>query len=146
MGAIDGVRLLLSGAEVAARRSEENVSKIPRLVEEHGGQTVFVNGLRIAAVEFEAAVAGIFSLYEARMQSPFPKGPFFNQLVVHLVNKDQHLLAAQVHHYYLAMNVLKHGLGFSYEELKKVPNLPFVMKQPEEFFSMRVIQLNRKAS
>jgi len=34
----------------------------------------------------------------------------------------------------LAVNVLKHGQGSSYEELLKTPNLPFTIKQPGDFF------------
>lgn len=134
MGATDGVQLLLSAAEVAARRSEESVSEILSLMDEHGGQTVFVNGLRMVTVQIEVAVVGVFSLFEARMQDHFPKGSFFKQLRLHLINEGQLELAAQVHHYYLAVNVLKHGLGSSYEELKKVPNLPFGIKHSRESF------------
>lgn len=134
MGAIDGVPLLLAAAEATARRSEESVSDILRRMREHGGQTVFVNGLRMTTVEIEIAVVGVFSLFEARMQPNFPKGPFFKQLRTHLIAADQPELAAQIHHYYLAVNVLKHGRGSSYDELRQIPNLPFVMKQPEDAF------------
>lgn len=134
MGAVDGVPLLLAAAEVTARRSKENVSEILRLMHEVGGQTVFVNGLRITTVEIEVAVVGVFSLFEARMQPNFPKGPFFKQLRTHLINAGQPALADQVHHYYLAVNVLKHGRGPSYEELREVTNLPFVIKQLEDIF------------
>ena len=134
MGAIDSVPLLLAAAERTARRYEESVSEILKLMHENGGQTVFVNGLRMATVEIEVTIVGVFSLFEARMQPNFPKGPFFKQLQKHLIEVGQPKLADQVHYYYLAVNVLKHGRGSSYEELRKVPNLPFVLKQPEDIF------------
>lgn len=145
MGAIDSVPLLLAAAERTARRFEESVSEILKLMHENGGQTVFVNGLRMATVEIEVTVVGVFSLFEARMQPNFPRGSFFKQLRKHLIEAGQSELADQVHYYYLAVNVLKHGRGSSYEELRKVPNLPFVLKQPEDIFSMRVISQNLKA-
>lgn len=135
MAAIDGVPLLLRAAEVAARRSEKSVSEILSLMDQHdGGQTVFVNSLRMATVEIEVAVVGVFSLFEARMQAHFPKGPFFQRLRSHLINEYQLELATKVHHYYLAVNVLKHGLGSSYEELLNEPNLPFSIRQIGENF------------
>jgi hypothetical protein len=134
MGAIDGVPLLLSAAEVTARKFDESVSKLHKLMHEQGGQTVFVNGLRMATVQIEVAVVGVFSLFEARMQSQFPKGPFFKQLKEHLIELEQPELATSIWHYYLAVNVLKHGPGSSYEELRKIPNLPFPIKQLGDVF------------
>lgn len=134
MGAIDGVSLLLSAAEVTAQRFDESVSELHKLVNEHGGQTVFVNSLLMATVQIEISVVGVFSLFEARMQHKFPNGPFFKKLRVHLIELGQAELATDVWYYYLAVNVLKHGSGSSYEELCKIPDLPFSIKQPGEFF------------
>lgn len=134
MGAIDGVPLLLSAAEVTAQRFDESVSELLKLMKEEGGQTVFVSGLRMATVQVEISVVGVFSLFEARMQHKFPNGPFFKQLRVHLIEMGQDQLATNVWHYYLAVNVLKHGPGSSYKELCKSPDLPFIIKQPGEFF------------
>lgn len=134
MGAIDGVPLLLSAAEVTARRFAERVSELHKLMDEQGGQTVFVNGLRMATVQIEVAVVGVFSLFEARMQHKFPKGPFFKKLRAHLIDLGQAQLATDVWHCYLAVNVLKHGTGQSYEELCETPDLAFSIKQPGDFF------------
>lgn len=134
MGAIDGVPLLLSAAEVTAQRFDESVSELHKLMDEQGGQTVFVNGLRLATVQIEISVVGIFSLFEARMQTKFPNGPFFKNLRAHLVDLGQAQLATDVWQYYLAVNVLKHGQGPSYNELCKTPGLPFSIKLPEEAF------------
>ncbi|MBL3576314.1 hypothetical protein JMK10_00355 [Rhodovulum sulfidophilum] len=134
MGAIDGMPLLLSAAELTAQRFGESVSELHTLMNQQGGQTVFVNGLRMATVQIEFSVVGVFSLFEARMQHKFPNGSFFKQLRVHLIEAGQNQLATDVWHYYLAVNVLKHGAGQSYKELCKSPDLPFMIKKPGELF------------
>lgn len=134
MSAIDGVPLLLSVAEVTAQKFNESVSELHKLMNVQGGQTVYVNGLRMATVQIEISVVGVFSLFEARMQHKFPNGSFFKQLRVHLSEMGQDQLATDVWHYYLAVNVLKHGSGSSYKELCKSPDLPFIIKQPGDFF------------
>jgi len=133
-GAMDGVPLLLAAAETTARKAEEQISEIVRLMDEQGGQTVFVNSLRVTTVQIEVAAVGIFSLFEARMQHHMPRGSFFRQFRERLIAADQPDLADRLHHYYLAVNVLKHGRGMSYEELLATPNLPFAIKQPEDAF------------
>lgn len=134
MGAIDGMPLLLSAAEVRARQCNEHVTELHELMDQHGGQTVFVNGLRMATVQIEIAAVGVFSLFEARMQHYFQKGSFFKLLKKHLIDRGQPELADDIWHYYLAVNVLKHGRGPSYEELRKAPDLPFDIKQPDDSF------------
>ncbi|MCZ0813750.1 MAG: hypothetical protein ACQEVT_04980 [Pseudomonadota bacterium] len=134
MGAIEGVPLLLSAAEAKARKFDEDISELHKLMDEQGGQTVFVNGLRVAVIQMEMAAVGVFSLFEARMQPYFPNGPFFKSLRTHLFDADQPDLANDVWNYYLAVNVLKHGQGTSYEELIKSPELPFIIKRPDSFF------------
>ena len=61
------------------------------------------------------------------MQSNFPKGAFFRELRVHLVDAGQPELADQIHQHYLAINVPKHWRSSSYEELGTVLNLPFAI-------------------
>lgn len=134
MGAIQGLPLLLTAAELAAQRFDESVSELHKLMEEQGGQTVFVNGLRIATVQIEVAVVGVFSLFEARMQHHVPNGSFFTGVRNQLIDSGNPNLAQDLWHYYLAVNVLKHGLGPSYNELCESTGLPFEVKQPDEHF------------
>lgn len=134
MGAIVGVPLLLAAAKATERNFHAAVSEIIGLMEQHGGQTDLVNGLRLATVQIEVAAIGVFSLFEARMQPCIPKGPFFKQLKALLIEKGQEKLANNVWHYYLAVNVLKHGKGQSYKELCNETHLPFEIKKPDGFF------------
>ena len=133
MGAIDGVPLLLTAAEVIVRNAEERFSETCKLLED-GAQTTFVNNLRVVTVEIEVAAVGILSLFEARMQHHLPDGSFFTKLRERLATDGQLDLANKLHQYYLAVNVLKHGRGTSYNRLRKIPNLSFVVKGPEDAF------------
>ncbi len=86
MGAIDGIPLLLTVAEETARKTDEQFSKLSRLTDQQQQRATFVNNLRIATVEIEVAVVGVFSLFEARMQHHFPKGSFYRQLRKRLID------------------------------------------------------------
>jgi hypothetical protein len=52
------------------------------------------------------------------MQHHFKRGPFARKLRALLLGAGQADLADRVHQYYLAVNVLKHGTGASYRELR----------------------------
>ena len=129
MGAIDGVPLLIRAAEVTARKFYESVSELHNLTDEQSGQTVFVNQLRLATIQIEIAAVGVFSLFEARIQPHFQDGPVFEALRAHLNKEGQSELANDVEYYHLAVNVLKHGMGSSYNKLLEAPNLPFAIKK-----------------
>ena len=80
----------------------------------------------------ELEAVDIFSLFEARMQHHFKRGPFSRKLKSLLLESQQTDLADKFYQYYLAMNVLKHGKGASYRELLNVPNSLFVVKSNED--------------
>ena len=70
----------------------------------------------------EAAAVDIFSLFEARQQQHFKRGPFSRKLKALLLDAGERDLADRVHTFYLAINVLKHGKGASHRELLNSPN------------------------
>ena len=134
MGVMDGVPILLASARLTAQRFDERVSKLHDLINVNGAQTGLVNDLKMAVLELEIAVVGVFSLFEARMQHKLHTGSFYKQLKSHLVAAGQHQLARDIWHYYLAVNVLKHGLGASYQELCQSTDLPFTIKDTRSNF------------
>ena len=79
----------------------------------------------------EATTIDILSLFTARMQHHFARGPFSKELRKRLIAADQTELADTAYQYFLAANVLKHGTGASYHELRKMKPLPFGVKQPD---------------
>ncbi len=69
----------------------------------------------------------IFSVFEARMQHHFRRGPFSRKLKALLVESGEAELADAVYQYYLGVNVLKHGKGASHRELLKLSDTRFVV-------------------
>ncbi|WP_260007099.1 hypothetical protein [Leisingera sp. M527] len=83
--------------------------------------------LRAATAALEAAAVDIFTLFEARMQHHFRRGPFSRKLTSLLSQSGETGLAERVHQYYLVINVLKHGKGASYRELLNAPASKFAV-------------------
>ena len=80
--------------------------------------------------EIEAEIFDLISTFEARLQYNFKRGPFFKKLRALLVENGNTTLADSVHHYAQAVNILKHGTGASYRELKSANDLPFKLHIP----------------
>lgn len=88
-----------------------------------------LNDLRAASTAIELLAVDIFAVFEARMQHHFKRGPFSRKLKALLTGAGQPDLAYKIYHYYLAVNVLKHGTGASHRELlKSQPD--FLIVQP----------------
>ncbi len=79
---------------------------------------------RVAAVAVD-----LFTLFEARMQHHFKRGPFSRKLKALLLEAGKLGLADRVYQYYLAVNVLKHGKGASHRELLTIAAPLFVVNQ-----------------
>ena len=122
---------LVAAAQANAKTSENRISEILKLMDGQNGSGAQVEELRAATVSLELAAVDIFSLFEARMQHHFKRGPFSRKLKSLLLAAEQTDLADRVHQYYLAINVLKHGKGASYRELLNAPSTLFVVKSTE---------------
>ena len=123
---------LVKSAQVNAKISEARISDILKRMEGQNRSDAKVEELRAAIVLLELEAVDIFSLFEARMQHHFKRGPFSRKLKSLLLESQQTDLADKFYQYYLAMNVLKHGRGASYRELLNVPNSLFVVKSNED--------------
>lgn len=123
---------LVKSAQVNAKISEARISDILKFMEGKNGSDAKVEELRAAIVLLELEAVDIFSLFEARMQHHFKRGPFSRKLKSLLLESQQTDLADKFYQYYLAINVLKHGKGASYRELLNVPNSLFVVKSNED--------------
>jgi len=129
MGASQNLLELVAEARANAKTSEDRISEIM------DGQNISdtqAEDLRTAIVSLELASVDIFTLFEARMQHHFRRGPFSRKLKSLLLATDQVDLAVRVHQYYLAINVLKHGKGASYRELLNTPNAFIAVKPTED--------------
>ena len=123
---------LVKSAQVNAKISEARISDILKRMEGQNRFDAKVEELRAAIILLELEAVDIFSLFEARMQHHFKRGPFSRKLKSLLLESQQTDLADKFYQYYLAMNVLKHGRGASYRELLNVPNSLFVVKSNED--------------
>ena len=102
---------------------------------ENGAKTSSVKGLQMLQLQRAIFAVGIFSMFDAEMQDQLSCKDGFSE-VSNILNKgiDKNL-SNQFRYYRLAINVLKHGNGRSYNELlKDFQDLPFKIKQPGEFF------------
>jgi hypothetical protein len=135
MRASQSVPELVAAAQANAKTSEDRVSGILKLMDGQNGSDAQVKELRAATDALELAAVDIFSLFEARMQHHFRRGPFSRKLKSLLLESEQTDLADRVHQYYLAINVLKHGKGASYRELLNTPSSLFVIKPIEDIIA-----------
>ena len=135
MGTSQSVPELVAAAQANAKTTEERISEILKLMDGQNGSDAQVEELRVATVALEWVSVDTFSLFEARMQHHFRRGPFSRKLKSLLLEAEQIDLADRFHQYYLAINVLKHGKGASYRELLNAPSSLFVVKPTEDFIA-----------
>ena len=88
-------------------------------------------------VQLQKAIStvGMFSMFEAILQDGLGCEDGFREAKVILERENEMSLKERFSDLQLAINVLKHGRGYSYEQLvKKSAELPFKIKQPDEMF------------
>jgi hypothetical protein len=118
-------------AQETAKTSEARIAEVLHLMEGQDASRALMEELHAATVALETLAVDTFSMFESRMQHHFKRGPFSRKLKARLLEAQKTDLAERVHHYYLAVNVLKHGKGASYRELLKTSEAPFVVKPSE---------------
>ena len=121
----------IAAAQVTAKALEGRISEALKLMDGSLGTDAQVKELRRATKALELAAVDIFSIFEARMQHHFKRGPFSRKLKALLLDSKEPDLADRLHKYYLAINVLKHGKGASYRELLNSPTSFFSIKSPQ---------------
>ncbi|MEP4194778.1 MAG: hypothetical protein ABJL99_03990 [Aliishimia sp.] len=142
MGASQSVPELVEAARSNAKLSVDRISDIETIKNGPGGTDAQSAELGAAIAELEAGVVDTFSMFEARMQHHFRRGPFSRKLTTKLSEAGEADLAERVHQFYLAVNVLKHGKGASYRELSSTSHSLIVLKSGEDV----VVDASRKTS
>ena len=122
---------LIAAAQVTAKAFENRISEALKLMDGSVGTDAQVKELRRATKALELAAVDIFSIFEARMQHHFKRGPFSRKLKALLLESKELDLAERLHKFYLAVNVLKHGKGASYRALLNSPTSLFDVKSPQ---------------
>jgi hypothetical protein len=101
------------------------------------GSTTAVKNLQMIELQKTIMSVGMFSIFEANIQNSFGGNYSFDALRRLLDSEGEQTLLIRFNWYALAVNVLKHGKGRSYEQLlAEADRLPFRVKlQDESFFS-----------
>jgi hypothetical protein len=98
--------------------------------------TSFVKNLQMVQVQKTIMAVGMFSLFESMLQDTLECRDGFAEAFKILDEDKAAALQELLSNFQMAINVLKHGRGRSYEALvAKSASLPFKIKQPkQEFF------------
>jgi hypothetical protein len=102
---------------------------------EGSSSTVAVKNLQMIEIQKTIMAVGMFSIFEAKIQDYLGSNYGFKALRRLLEINHEDSLLVRFNWYALAVNVLKHGRGSSYDALlANVDQLPFRVKRPDEFF------------
>lgn len=99
------------------------------------GTTSLVIGLQTLQMQRAILVTGMFSMFEAELQTMLSCQYGFEECKRILGEKGETKLKSEFQFFIWAVNTLKHGKGNSYDNLvKNIEELPFVIKSPGENF------------
>lgn len=118
---------LVHAAQITAKSSQDRISELLKLAE---GQTLSdaqIQEITSETLAIELAAVDIFTVFEARMQRHFKRGPLSRKVEGALLAAGNVGLADRLHQHYLAINVLKHGTGASHRELLNTKITLFVV-------------------
>jgi hypothetical protein len=114
--ALTDIQLLTSCADFTLHHTNEAEQQTFKELETSGA-TRLVMALRIFRLQRAILAVGMFSMFEALLQSKLNWTQPFLQLDEFLRKHDRLDLASTITDYRLAINVLKHGEGRSHKEL-----------------------------
>ena len=99
------------------------------------GATPLVTALQMSQLQRAIFAVGMFSMFEATLKDKLNCSHGFNEATVILDQEGSGDLKERFGDLILAINVLKHGRGRSYNALvAKADKLPFRVKLPDEAF------------
>jgi hypothetical protein len=102
---------------------------------ETGSATHLIKSLQMIRLQKTISAVGMFSIFEAILQDRLSSKDGFREAKKILDSEREIALKERFSDLQLAINVLKHGRGDSYNTLiKKANKLPFRLKKPDESF------------
>lgn len=117
----------LQALEAAQKRTFQNL--------ETSGASPLVKTLQMVQLQKAITAVGMFSLFEATLQERLECAGGFRAAAALLKARGEVALEERFSNLQLAINVLKHGKGRSYDSLvQKADSLPFRVKLPDETF------------
>lgn len=105
-----------------------------RVALETSGATNLVKGLQAIRLQRAVQAVGIFSIFEAMVQTRFGKEEGFQRVRRILDEENETECRRRFDQCYAAINALKHGYGRSYGLLLDDRHLPFRVKRAEDGF------------
>lgn len=134
MGALDDTELLTSCCSFLLPKIDTSELGALRMLM-ISGSTVAVNSLRAFRLQRAIIAVGMFSMFEASLQTNRGWNRPFDVLKTMLKEKDLNELAMRFEQFQLAINVLKHGDGPSLSKLlEHKESLEFRVKKPNDWF------------
>ena len=128
--------LVFRSTEVMLGSLRESSDRLIGLLQE-SASTPLVKGLQAVQLQKAILAVGMFSIFEARLQDGLNcnDGFGFREVGQVLERAGYAVLKGRLEDLALAINVLKHGRGRSYDALvAKANTLPFRIKRPGEAF------------
>lgn len=102
---------------------------------ETSASTSLVKAAQMIQLQKAISAVGMFSIFDAELQSRLGSADGFLRASEVLDRQGKSALSQRFSDYQLAVNVLKHGRGRSYDLLvKRASELPFRIKLPNEAF------------
>jgi len=100
-----------------------------------GASNIDVNGLRTCSMAITIIAVGVIGTFEGMLQRHFALRDAYTELDKLLVTKGRKDLSDRLLVYRLAVNVLKHGVGRSYDKLlARRDALPFAIAERGDMF------------
>ena len=101
---------------------------------QEGARTSDVKNLQMLQLQKVIMAVGMFSIFDSELQRNLSCNNGFRRAREILKSKGEIELEIQFENYILAINVLKHGQGKSYQNLLQKDYLPFEMVTPTSTF------------
>lgn len=132
--ALTDIQLFTACMDFTLRHTHESERQTFKELE-ISGATRLVNALRVFRLQRAVLAVGMFSMFEALLQSKLTWSQPFIQLDDYLRAHGKHDLASAFVDYRLAVNVLKHGEGRSHQELlARTSQLEFKVRADGDHF------------
>jgi hypothetical protein len=133
--AMTDLQLLTACANFTLAHAAEIEEKVHEELQTSGA-TRLVNSLRMLRLQKAVLATGMFSLFEALLQDQLKWKAPVKDMDAYLKRHGNAQLASTISDYYLAINVLKHGKGPSYDKLvTRRASLEFKVGSPDEPYS-----------
>jgi len=133
-GALSDIDLLRRTVEFSLRAIEADEARVLEALETSAASEL-INHLRTFRLQRSVLAIGIFSIYESLLKDEFGWTDPFNELTKALQNRGYNAISDKFGDYRKAINVLKHGLGRSHDQLiKRAEELEFSIKPSYESF------------